>query len=487
MKEQSTGNKIIYRAGNSTLEILIAFAVLTLCMTAVIMVIFGNQSVSVDTETNNEGLSKAIKTLEDARANSRRDFLSVVSFATTSTSTIAYNQKLEVLDISECKKQATSTVTWFLSPTRQQKIELTTFFSSTSTVLSLGGDCVVDLPQGNWQNFASQSGGDGSVNGTDIDVQNSIVYVTANSTSGVKPDLLVYSFNPISKVITDRGTLDLSSGFNSIDVAGKYAYVANNESEGHLQVIDISNIDNIPPPVASSTLPGMSSGIGRSIYYFNNRVYIGTQYLPCPSCTPEKNNELHIYDVSSSTNPQWRDSINVDRNVNAIVVRNGLAYVATGSGSTGVHNPLKIYDVNQLSPKYKMQIASTSATGDEAGLSIALLGNRLYLGLERTTSGRPNFFIYDVSSSTNPTNCLTCSRSFPGEDITGISVVGNFAFLSSDNNLEVLNISNPASIVVVKSIPLAKSAPAIDFENNFVFIPYIKQGPATMSIFYPGP
>lgn len=48
MKAQLIGRK--FNRGFATLEILIAFAVLILCIGAVIMVSFGNQSIAVDSQ-----------------------------------------------------------------------------------------------------------------------------------------------------------------------------------------------------------------------------------------------------------------------------------------------------------------------------------------------------------------------------------------------------------------------------------------------------
>src|SRR4051812_27736542 len=107
---RSNGKK--YIGGGSTLEILIAFAILILCMTAVVMVGFGNQSVAVDAETEAEALSKAGDILENSHAQSRADFISVVAASSTTTSTIAYVQSLAVADLTACKKIATSTVSW---------------------------------------------------------------------------------------------------------------------------------------------------------------------------------------------------------------------------------------------------------------------------------------------------------------------------------------------------------------------------------------
>src|SRR5690348_14650043 len=91
--------------GSSTVEILIAFAVLILCMSAVIIVIFGNQSVSVDTQTNHEAIYMSGKILENARAQSRQNFLSLISTTTTEKSgNLTYTEALNISDITQCKK-----------------------------------------------------------------------------------------------------------------------------------------------------------------------------------------------------------------------------------------------------------------------------------------------------------------------------------------------------------------------------------------------
>src|SRR5207253_2013244 len=95
-KEGKTFNK---RSGSSTLELLIAFAVLTLMVTAVIMLSFGNQSIGVDIETNTEALAKTEKLLEDARAASRTDFNSINNFSSTEkSSSLTYTKNLTVTE-----------------------------------------------------------------------------------------------------------------------------------------------------------------------------------------------------------------------------------------------------------------------------------------------------------------------------------------------------------------------------------------------------
>lgn len=475
MKVRSTGK---LNRGNSTLEILIAFAVLTLCMTAVIMIGFGNQSVSVDTQTNNEALSQAEKILEDARANAHTNFLGVISYATTSTSTIAFNQKLDILDISECKKQATSTVSWSFD-SRVQTISLTTFLSSTSTVADLGGDCATELPAPGWDN-PREMGGINFGKAKGIDVVDKIAYITLSDNPNSQPDLAIVNvISSTSPFIISLTNIQNNPGYEAIDVAssssGLFAYITNNDDANQLQVVNVSSSTN-PILVASSTLPGITSGthaIARSIFYYDKKVYIGTQYLPCPSCSAEQNNELQIYAVSNPSNPVWLDSIKVNRNVNSIIVRNGYAYLATGPGSAGVHNPFKIFDVNPSSPKYKQQIGSFTATGNEEGKSLYIIGNKAYLGLERATSNRPDFFVLDITRpdavfSTDSTNL----HLNPNTSVSGIRVSGSLAFLGitdPNDGFQVINVSN-SNLPRISTYNFQQNTTGIDMDDNTVYL-----------------
>ncbi len=213
-----------------------------------------------------------------------------------------------------------------------------------------------------------------------------------------KPDLAIIDVTTPSTSLTPSfdGNINDVPGFNAIDVITSdfdghtYALLANYDITNQLMVVDVTNSPTLIPG-ASQTLPKLTNGRPKSIYYYDKKLYIGTEYVPCVGCTdPEKNNELHIYDVQDPRNPQWKASIDVGRDVNDIIVRNGLAYLATGPGSSGVRNPLKIYDIDPNSPTYKQLVGSYSMTtgplAGQAGTSLYLIGQKLYLGLERAAS-----------------------------------------------------------------------------------------------------
>jgi len=467
-------------SGSSTLEILLAFAVLTLSMSAVIMVGFGNQSVSVDSETNTEAINKANSSVEKARADSRENFFSVLSNSQTEISgPLSYQNALEVLDISPCKKEVTGVVSWNLNSPRPQEVRVSTLLTSIAETLALGGDCDTD-PVGDWDN--PQSAVSVNINGqssaTGIDIQDEIVYLSTNPSSPAKEDFFIYEFDSNSLTLTELSSLDTSSGINAVDVAGNYAYLANNETTRQLMVVDISDPEN-PNLISSSTLPQMTTGVGRSIFYHQDKVYIGTQYLACPpTCSSGQNNEFHIYDVSNPLSPSWLGSLNLNHNINEIAVQGDLAFLATSDNS----GELSIVDISDSS---SMQLPDDTgmkfdAPGNQDGTSLYVLGAKAYLGLWRGTgsgnsSALSDFFALDVS---NPSSISTFGSRDLGisnnAGIVGIRVRGNLAFLAIDHptfGFAILNISDSLlpDHTVCTSLNFSENTTGIDMEDNFVF------------------
>lgn len=484
MKEESIGSMKKFpknlNKGMSTLEILLAFVILILAITAVIGIGFGNQSITVDAETNTEALSKAQQLLEDARADSRKDFFSVNSKNISDQSgSLSYAKSLLITDLTPCKKLASSTVSWNLSPTRQLKIDLGTFLTDIPGVMALGGDCDTE-PITEWDNPKTASSiGLGGSGGTDIDVQDSIIYLSSSPSAPAKEDLYIYKFNEVGNSLTFLSKKNISNGISSLDASGDYIYLANNETSKQLVIID-SNNPNSPQIIASSTLPGMTTGKGKSIYYFDHKVYIGTQYLPCASCAPTQNNEFHIYDVSTPNSPQWKGSFNVNNNVNDIVVRGNYAYLATSGDDReivilNVSNPANISQIGI----YNAQDVP-SGVGEDA-TSLFLLGNKLFFGRERAAGTRPDFYVLDISNPATPQ--YVGSRNLgmsPGGGpttprVVGIAVRGTLAFIGMDDpnfGFKLVDLVYPSLPyhTTCTSLNISENSTGLDMENDHLFI-----------------
>ncbi len=472
-----------YTKGAATLELLISFTLLIMSITAVMLILNGGQSISVDTETNTEAISKAQKSIEDARALSRSNFLSVVSNTTTEISgALTYTKVLSISDISPCKKQATSMVSWLVSPIRPQKVELSTFFTDIAGIIAFGGDCATDSPSSSWDNpqrFASDTLSPGKP--TSIDVLGRIAYLgidtnpflgiadTRTATLGQTSGLFVTFANGFSAGVTVN-TLDV---INDMTTGKRYVFAAMDTATEQLKVIDVTDIYN-PVLVATSTLSGVdSSGSypeGYRISYFKNRLYVITRETAGP--------EFHIFDVSDPTNPtELGSGTEFGITVNAIAVQERLiggalkrfAYMATTQNTA----ELKVYDITDTANNgtiTEIVAARQDLIGIQNGESVFLVGDKLYFGRQSAPSG-DDLYVYDTS---NPLAGLTL---LGAKDIdTGvlhIRIAGRFAFLATskvNKEFQVWNISNPAGITLIKEHDFGNIIEnGFDYEPDFMY------------------
>jgi hypothetical protein len=508
-KAQSTGKN----SGIITLELLIAFAVIVLCISGVIMVVFSNQSISIDLETNNEAISKAQKLLEDARAESREDFDGVVSFTTPDG---IYTKTLEVVDPppTPCKNLVHSVVSWTMG-LRTLSTNLSTFFTDIAEAQAQGADCPSYSPEGGWRfpnsllsreakytaafgdTTTPQPEGDGGTKATDLDVLNKIIYVTATSSSG-KDTFFIFDATDVFDVTMPpiTGSLKEATVLNAIDVAyypdtGKtYAFVAGYKEDTlgtcgpglhkpyieQLQVYNVTDIDN-PVKIGAASLdnisPCLTDPAAYSIYYYDEKVYLGTSYLLCSGCPAGQNNELQVFDVSDPTNPTLDDKIKINRDVNDIIVKDGVLYLATGPGSTNPYTPLRIYDLNTHN-----LISYFNHNTTQEGTALFLSGNRLYLGLEKAPTGGKEFYILNKTfplQAPLPTLGYKNLGLHSGKEVAGIQVAGNYAFIgTNDSNpgFFVLNIKVPSTVdtdLPISTFNYSNYNTGVEFEDGLIY------------------
>ena len=484
MKAQSIGKRISLKKGSMTLEILIAFAVLIFCISAVISLSFGNQSVSIDSETNNEAIGIAKKIIEDARKNSRQDYASVKTTLSNITSGgLTYNKTLSVDDLTECLKIATSTVSWTSSPTRTQKIEFSTYLSDITGATSLGGDCILNTPTSNWDNpqrFASDTFSPGKP--TAIDVLNKVAYIGQDKT----PYLAIADTNVATQGQNSGIFVTITNGFiangvindidviNKIDASGnvkKYAFAAMNTTTKQLQVIDVTDIHK---PI-SKALISLSSCVAGStpqgwvVYYYGDRLYLTTRYTAGP--------EFHIFNVSDPTSPTEIGSGSckgtyLDDTVEDMVVKDQIiagvkrrfVYMATDEDD----KELRVLEVTG-DVVTEMTIANKDLLGIQDGASVFSVGNKLYFG-RQSTSGS-DFYVFDI---TNPLAVLpTLGQVDIGTGVTGIRISGKYAFISTpkvNKEFQVWNISNLSSITNIATYNFGNIvSQGLDYEPDFIY------------------
>lgn len=437
-------------AGQSTLEIVIAITVFTIGVTSIILVIFGGQSLSLDSENSTQALRLAEQNLEGLEASSTYNFNELASSSSTQNE---FTEEIIVTTTTDSNtKQILSRVSWKTDPLRTQKVELSTLVTNWFNVQNTGGDTGGGDPTGNWCNPTTLGTIDlgAGESATDIDVVTSTAYMTAIASSQSKADLFLVDVSSGSNPVI-ASSINTGPGLNALDVAGNYAYVAENKSSKQFQVIDISDRNN-PILVASATLTS-NSAVGRSIFYYDKKIYIGTD-------DNENGHEFQIIDVSNPANPVILGNASISHDVNAIFVQNNYAYLATSDRSQDI----QIFDVATSSaPRF---VSSYNIAGDGEARSLYAVGNTLYVGRE---SGGDEFDILDV---TNPTSVQSLASKAIGNTVNALTVRGKYAFLATsdpNNELKIFDISNLSNITACSNFNFPNIATGIDYDNNFVY------------------
>ncbi len=463
-----------YIKGAATLELLIAFTLLILTITAVMLLVGGGQSVSVDTETSIEATSKAQAMLEKARADAKQDFDSVNSITTTEQSgSLFYTKKLEVeVDPFDFNiKKITSIIAWTTAG-RDLFVSLTTLLTNPAGAGNICNPVLSDTEASGWKNpkiknsvtdFATLVGVSGTYLITDVDAYQGKLYITiGNTTNKTDPTFFVFDItrlinNQANSLIASIDNSTLSAGLNAVAVAGNYAYVANANVVlvGQLQVIDLSTN---PPKVVKSLRLSASAGVGNSIFYKNGYVYLG---LTNSGSGPE----FYIIDVRNPLIPTAviGGVYIVGNDINAIAVKGSYAYLATPN-----NQELQILNISNPSVPV---LAGNFSVGAGNGKNIYIADDKLYFG-KTTGSGNDLFILNNI----NPNVTLPELGGLDvGASVNDVLVRDYLAFLLTNNQLKILNVNNPGGITQWASpvsLPGAGTSggSSIDCEGNYLYV-----------------
>ncbi len=477
--------------GASTLEILLAFTILTLGMAAAARVVYGNQYASLSAELHREALSLAKAGLEDARAQSRFDLSTVV--ATTSTRAsggVVYTTTLEVSAIGLFLKQATSTVSWVESG-RTHQVALSTFLGDPSEVQ--GGSTCSSVLVGNWQaphmssivEVGSALGGNPV---TSMRAFNKKLYLTTSNTSGHNQDFYIFSLYPDPAHPTLVSSLDANAttaGLYGVAVAstssGVYAFVANAHSSNwstcaqgpncaQVQVIDVTHPE-APVVVRNIKMPGVlgsgGQGVGNVLSYRRGYVYVG---LAKTGGGPE----FLIFDVGASlgspTNPVYVGSYSPGRGVSYIVVSHSTVYITTSDPTR------EVIALDVHAPSSPVAFKTFNAPGSDTtnfglGNTLALVGSTLFLGRNYIGTS-PELYMLDAAqpSSFSPLASLDVGIAADPESINGLVVRDNLLFMITTRYTKLLTLP---SLSAAQNFDLWSSGyanTAVSCEENYVYV-----------------
>lgn len=427
MKAEFIKNK---EKGVSALEMLIALTLIIISISAAVLMSFGNQSTLVDSQTYSEAAYIAQAFLEKARIDSRQDFHSVKSKNLPEIDIYKEN-KLEVSNwdsFGYIKKAVANVQKW-----NNQEKNYVRFSTLLADYLgALGGDTCNPVLGSGWDNPQKLGMIDVGENngGTDVKVANGKAYITTDSSSYNKSDFYIVDVrNP--NVLSVLGELHTGPGLASVQVAGRYAYVANKSTVSQLQVIDVSNVSN-PTVIASlKVTPAGDTAVGNTIFYKNRKVYLGL--------TKSSGPEFFIIDVSEPSNPFVSASFEINTKINAITIKDNIAYLAVPDdpSTPAIAEQLKILDISQSNIVLLNSFGPNPSTMSGQSLYMPKGESVLYLGEGGANpANKPQLFALNVSDPNNIVQIASKYISTSNDvSIRAIVVRSNFVFLwTSDTN-----------------------------------------------------
>lgn len=292
MKAESTGN------GFSTIEIIIAFAIITVSLTMATSISFISQNLLLDSQISLNSISNIESKLRSEN-----------SFSTTSTYGI-YNEQVSNLYISNCVKKTTFLDTWKMNGVLKS-IYFSQIFTDTSYFSKILEPC--DAPEFSSEEWKDRQEINYSIdveNVTDIDIVGDFAFVSSNTDALEDSDLYIFDIKNNYKKISE---LNVGEGIFSIDATSDFVYAVANSTSSQFLIIDVQN-KNAPLFVSKRNLFGVwpegSFPQGRSVRYFDGRVYVGTKETAGP--------EFHIFNVLNPSNPYEIGFIELSHNINDI-------------------------------------------------------------------------------------------------------------------------------------------------------------------------
>ena len=292
---------------------------------------------------------------------------------------------------------------------------------------------------------------------TDVAALGDFIYVSADSSTSSLPDLYVIDVHDIQNP-SIVGHLNTGPGIASIAVSGHYVFAANAGSY-QMQIIDITDPIN-PILISQAKLSGAivsgSGGFGKSVHFFDNKMYIGLIKNAGP--------EFFVIDVSNSQLPITIGSYEIGSTVNDIDVQGNFAIVVT-PGQMSV----LLLDVSN--PAMILETSRTSFVGwqTQGAQSVEMLGSSITVG--RTLGGfyspYSELMLLNRNDISSAVNNLKINASV--ENILGFN---NYLYITaSDANTAFQILRNDAlgSPVVVETFTLSSRGVALTCNSKAMY------------------
>lgn len=433
--------------GFSILEVIIALAIITTTLIAVLLLTTGLQDVSANTRARHEGLLLASSGFLREIARGVGGF--------TLTRTLKENERDGLLssvvatELGEgSAKMIESLVSWETRWGISQNTRVFGFVTDYENASDYA--CSPFLP-GDWTKPKSDA-----YTGTlpplaALSATRTFIVAAASSTVGLlDPSLFIF------KNSKEDSGIDLIASFDSA-TSTKTGYVAVTTSSNYIYALSahtcaqgsacasldtFSLVDDALSRTHTLSLPP-----GRSILYKNGRLYVGLR-------TASLDAEFLVFNIGTSGQPLRIGSSEIGDSVNDMLLIGTTAYVATADNSSSGNKALMVFDTDK--PHEGMEPVSRSHRSG-AGISQRLikLGSVLLLGRSSLLNSK-ELYVFGLPDIEHALSARDTDSS-----IVGLATSGFNAFVLTRTKLDRLYIEHPREPVLLNSFPLVNGMSGI--------------------------
>lgn len=450
----------LMQEGSSLIEILLSFAIVAVSIVGSVQVVLQSQKIVAKGELYHLLKNRALTTLSFQK---QKQFDELSSASATSEH---FTESVFVTNLDNYTKEVEIEVSSGYGMSFEQKILRYNFDESRGAE-----NCSFDLP-GNWaepQIRSSISLGTGIV-GTGVVVRGAKAFVSADSATLSKDDLFVVDISDLDHPVK-LSSLNTGPGLQKIAHTGKHIFGANTSINAQLQVIDVSDSENLqivaelklPHPDASTT-----PGVSRSIHFKNDVIYLGT--------TKNTGKELHFIDVKNPSSPHYITGIETDTLVSSIETSEHILYIATPT----IHQ-VRAYDIEEILYPHVLNAVSLAGWQTQEGKRLYRFLNHLYMG--RSVGGfnnAHNHELFDFLHSTTSPLASGYESVDVASSVNALIVRPPFVYIGTSDPTKEFQVWNLEPLSLTASIDL--SAPVADITCGGGYIYAALAGTETLVI-----
>jgi hypothetical protein len=430
------------QAGFSPVEILLAAAVLGFIVTALVGALVYGRAATADAgdhtravQLADEGIQAVTNIGNAAFANLTNGTFGLVqsggiwTLSGTSDTTGIYSRSCVIADgTTTTRKTVTCTVTW--SNPQANSTSATTLLTNWPAAIKT------------WTNTAVTGVYNPATTTNAIKVDSVGDYAYVILSAATNNFLVVNISNPAVPTIT--ATFSVASTPTNVVVSGGYAYVTTSSDTAELQIVDVTTPS---APVIRSSVNMIGTGDPQSVAISGK-----TAYVARTNDTTTNAFEVTTVNVTTATAPVVLGGYNLAVNMTGIYVNGNYAYVSTTSTTQEM---LVLNITNPVTPTLTFTYNPATAV---AATTVAGFGNTVYLGVGSTIRA------IDITNPGAPAAQATTFTAAGTVNKIDVDVTGQFGFLATSGTageFQVVNIINPASITLVKTVDVAGTTSTI--------------------------